>query len=361
MVNSTEVLHIYRRLLRAITYLPDLQARSYVHNHVVERFRRHRTFGPERITSNRVKKARQQASCLERAASGNLDDLKKVLLQTYGRTGGRRRELIKDLLRPDESVLPKDDAALKELIENPNSQQPTNQKLSPKVTAFLESQKRNHPRESVKSRIRNFEIPKTTIWDRPPVQKLRDSLWHKWWATTLDRLLPPIPQHEWDRLRDLALGKMPLDGFPKRRSGPVAEKDDRLTVVGYLQQRLGNEAAQINGATFDLERGLKIQANTREESVPPIRTRRRLYALIWSLTPTMSLDEATKKWNITWGSGKSILGARTLTQPSARDMELFEGMPELEPSDLDPWAEERKQRKARQEAKRQKEAMAAIT
>ena len=67
---------------------------------------------------------------------------------------------MKDLLRSDETVLPKDDAALKELIETSNSEQPANQELDPKVAAFIESQKRNHPRESVKSKIRNIDIPK---------------------------------------------------------------------------------------------------------------------------------------------------------------------------------------------------------
>src|SRR6266852_2589705 len=99
MVHSTEVLHIYRRLLRAITYLPDSYARIYVHSDVVERFRKHRPgSGPAHITLNRVKKARQSASCLERAGHGNLEDLKKVLMHTHGRAGGRRRELVKDLL-----------------------------------------------------------------------------------------------------------------------------------------------------------------------------------------------------------------------------------------------------------------------
>jgi hypothetical protein len=366
MVDSTEVLHIYRRLLRAITYLPDSHARIYIHNEVVERFKRHRKYSPYHINSNRVKKARQHAGCLERAGHGSFDDLKKVLLRTYGRAGGRRRELVKDLLRSDETVLPKDDAALKELIETSNSEQPVNQELDPKVAAFIESQKRNHPRESVKSKIRNIDIPKETIWDRPPVQKLKDSLWRKWWATTLDRMLPPVPKHEWDHLRDLALGKRSLDEFPQRRSRPIEEKAGEGDVaLKYLQKRLTNEAAEVDGAIFDLKQGLKIQTKTQEDDLPPARSRRRLYALIWSLTPTMSLDEATKTWNITWGSGKSILGAGNLTQASARDMELFEGMdgsPEPQPGDLDPFAERRKPRKARQKAQRQEEAaIAAIT
>ncbi|PMD18960.1 hypothetical protein NA56DRAFT_647431 [Hyaloscypha hepaticicola] len=364
MVDSTEVLHIYRRLLRAITYLPDSHARIYIHNDVVDRFKSHRKLSRDHINTNRVKKARQHAGCLERAGHGNFDDLKKVLLRTYGRAGSRRRELVKDLLQTDETVLPKDDAALKELIENSNSKQPVKHELGPKLSAFIWSQKTHHPRDSIKSNIRNIDVPKKTIWGREPAQKLIDSKWHKWWATTLDRMLPPVPKHEWDHLRDLALGKRFLDDFPERRSRPMEEKaGGRNAALKYLQKRLANEAAEVDGAIFDLKEGLMIQTKTQVHRPPPTRARRRLYAFIWSLTPTMSLDEATKTWNITWGSGKSMLEAGNLTQASARDMELFEGMespPEPQPGDPDPFAEKRKQRKARQEAKRRKEA-AAIT
>lgn len=372
MVHSTEVLDIYRRLLRAITYLPDSYARIYLHNDVVGRFREHRPgSGPAHITLNRVKKARQSASCLERAGHGNLEDLKKVLMHTHGRAGGRRRGLIKDLLRPDESVLPKDDAAVKELIENPKSEEVLVRKPNPKVTFFIESQRRNHPKDSVKSKIRQLEIPKKTIWDRAPTQKLQDSKWRAWWGQTLDKLLPPVPQHEWDHLRDLALGKEPLEEYPKRRSRPVEKKDGREDMAyRYLQLKLKTEAAEINGATFDPERGLEVQTKSREEvldesrEISPTRPRRRLYALIWSLTPTMSQDEATKQWTVTWGSGKSLIGAGTVTQPSASDMELFEGMPSLpepEPIDRDKWAKERKERQIARRERWLKENMAPNT
>ncbi|KAE9371351.1 hypothetical protein N431DRAFT_426016 [Stipitochalara longipes BDJ] len=337
MGHSTEVLHIYRRILRAITYLPDSSARIYVHNDVVQRFRRHRSrTSPEHITSSRVKKARQSAGRLERAAHGSSEDLQKVLMHTYGRAGPRRRELIKELLRPDETILPKDDVALKELIEKPEEQQPVNRKPNPKVAAFIESQRRNHPKESDKPRIRQLEKPQKTIWDREPAQKLQNSRWLKWWAQVLDKLLPPVPQHEWDCLRDLALGKIPLDEFPRRRPRLVEEADQRGDMAyRYLQLKLRSEAAQLDGAAFNSERGLEVKTKTREEILTETydtlspRARRRLYAHIWSLSPTMSQDEATKKWTVKWGSGKSLFAAGTLTQPSASDMELFEGMESL--------------------------------
>ncbi|PMD36007.1 hypothetical protein L207DRAFT_494721 [Hyaloscypha variabilis F] len=337
MVHSTEVLHIYRRILRAITYLPDSSARIYVHNEVVQRFRRHRPWtSPLHIISNRVRKARAFAGCFERAAHGSSEDLQRVLMHTYGRAGARRRELVKELLRPDESILPKDDTALQQLIENPKAQEPVDGKPSPKVTAFIASQRRNHPKESDRPKIRQLEKPQKTIWDREPVAKLQHSRWLKWWAQVLEKLLPPVPKVEWDRLRDLSLGKIPLDEFPMRRSRPVENTEQQGDMVyRYLQLKLRSEAAQLEGATFDTTRGLQVQTKTREESLGENhevllpRARRRLYAHIWRLTPTMSQDETTKVWTVVWGTGKSLIAAGTLTTPSASDMELFEGMENL--------------------------------
>lgn len=44
------------------------------------------------------------------------------------------------------------------------------------------------------------------------------------------------------------------------------------------------------------------------------------------MTPTMSQDEVTKKWNIQWGAGRSLFLGGSITKPSASDLELFEGI-----------------------------------
>ena len=85
-------------------------------------------------------------------------------------------------------------------------------------------------------------------------------------------MLPPVPKHEWDHLRDLALGKRSLDEFPQRRSRPIEEKAGEGDVaLKYLQKRLTNEAAEVDGAIFDLKEGLKIQTKTQEDDLPPAR------------------------------------------------------------------------------------------
>jgi LYR motif-containing protein 2-like len=380
-VEVMEVLHLYRRLLRAITYLPDSNARTYIHNEVVDRFRGNAKNSKLELIPNRVRKARGAAICCERAGKGSLDDLKKVLFHTHGRAGARRRMLIQNLLRPDESVLPKDDAALKQLIETPNLEHSdTTEKLSPRMAALIESQKRNHPAESPKPKIRQLQVQKTTMWGRQPPRKLEKSRWRKWWASTLDRLLPPVPQHEWDRLRDLALRKLPLDEYPKRRSRPTVEEEEgekeEDMAYRYLQLRLRSESGQLDGATFDPKQGLKVETKTQEELLeesyvlPPARSRRRLYALIWSMTPIMSQDEVTKRWNVEWGMGKSSVGAGLFSQPSAGFMELFEGFEQLpqdpqqarfNPEQLAQLAKEREEKRANRQAKWQKRQEMAVT
>jgi len=346
MVDSTEILHIYRRLLRAATYLPDSLARNYAHNRILEQFRRNAKRGsPEPVVSGRIKNAISSAKSLERAGNGSLEDLQKVLLFAYGRKGSRRRELIQALLRPDENILPKDDLALKALILHPNGEQASKHKPNPKLTAFVESQGSNHPAESVRPKIKKLKIPKENIWGRAIPRKGELNMRKMWWAITLNKLLPPVPKHEWDRLRDLASGKIPLDEVPKRRSRKeeqVENWEEELRVFRYLQHPIKAEAAEIEGVAFDPERGLVAQTRAPKEIdqlnsktlISSPRVLRRLYAGIWSLTPTMSQDEVTKQWNIQWGPGRSIFLRGSITKPSASDLELFEGIesqPEPEP------------------------------
>jgi hypothetical protein len=349
MKASTEILHIYRRLLRAVTYLPDSFARTYMHNHVVDQFRRNiKRSSVEHITLGRVRKARSSANWLERAGNGSLEDLEKVLLVTYGRKGKRRRELIQALLRREEDIHPKDDLALKQFIDNPTGGNAVEHEPSPKLSAFIMSQRKNQSSSSENDRpkIPNLTVPKENIWGRAIPKKSQVSMRKKWLATTLDRLLPPVPRYEWDRLRDLSQGNVPLDRIPKRRSRKEEPREDReveMREFRYLQIRIKNKAAKVDRVTFDPDLGLIAQTRDRNELdqlegkplVHSPRTLRRLYASIWSLTPTMSQDEVTKKWNVYWGTGRSKLVAGIIAKPHPSDIVLFEGI-ESHPSPQPP-------------------------
>ena len=352
MERSTDPLHLYRALLRAATYLPDSFARAYMHDYLVYRFRStcgkakgtiYRSIIPggksdKDITCQQIDKARQSLRSLQRAGNGNLDDLRKVLLLSYGRKGRRKRSLIGDLLRPDESNLPKDDLALEDLINAPTRKPSLRFDPGSKFSAFLRSQAANHPIQSDTSKIRHVlpNIPKENIWLRPVPVKLRASKEKKWWATVLDKLLPPIPQDEWNRLRDLAMAQVPLEKSPPRRSAKsfrLSWKEHDMKVLEYLRFPAKVEWTNVEGVNFDPDRGLSpllvgISSGGAGDTQRTHTNRewRRFYTGIWSMTSTMAQDEVTKQWTVHWGGGNSVSHPEVISKPSANDHELFEGL-----------------------------------
>jgi hypothetical protein len=351
-----ELRHAYRALLRAVTYLPDSTARAYLRSHVVHRFRSlsdkinfrsklghssedliKRCHEPKRIG-----KARQAARQLERAGQGSLGDLKKVLLLTYGRIGKRRRELMAELIQPDESSLPQDQEALEQLIHKPPGERPPRFSPDSKFLTFMRSQRANQPTEMSRSIIRHGapQIPEENAWGRPIPMKLQESIKRRYWASTLGRILPPIPEHEWNRLRDLATGAIPIEDPPPRRSGgdrqPLAGGENDAQLLKYFTTPANLHTSDLGEIRVDPEQGATCWAKPfRDVKIPraekhTVTTRymRRLYATIWNMTATMSRDEVTKKWIIKWGGPRSAAYSGQITAPTAKDMEFFEGLNE---------------------------------
>jgi hypothetical protein len=360
----TELRHAYRALLRAVTYLPDAPARAYLHSYVVQRFRSRSDkinfrsklgHSSEDLIktcyeAKRIGKARQAARQLERAGQGSLRDLKKVLLLTYGRIGKRRRELMAELIRPDESSLPPDQQALEKLIRKiPEGITP---RFSPdsKVLAFLRDQRANQPRETSKLLIRHGapRIPEENSWGRPIPRKLQKSIVRRFWASTLGRILPPIPEHEWNRLRDLATGAAPIEEPPPRRSGghprPLADGENDSQLLKYFATPANLHTSDLSEIKVDPELGATcwvkpfrdVKILRAEKHTVTRRYMRRLYATIWNMTATMSRDEATKTWIIKWGGTRSAANSGQISAPNAKDMEFFEGLDEAESGTRDP-------------------------
>jgi hypothetical protein len=368
---AIELLHAYRALLRATTYLPDSAARTYIHSHIVHRFKSAAgKLNKQFSVSDRevvvkdpgqrhIREAWRYSRFLERAGQGDKAELKKVLLLTYGRTGKRKRKLIRDLIRPAESSLPEDEKALEELIQHPSGPQALKFKPNAKFHSFLRSQSANSPAENPNPKIKHLapKIPDENIWGRSVPLKLQKSLRTKWWANTLGKVLPPIPLHEFNKLRDLSSGKIPIEEPPPRRSRPrpepLPDQENDLKVWDLLKNPARLLNSSIDEAMFDPNRGLRILEE--EEKWKPIfdpgreskilldngkgvesaaqrarsdtnRFMRRIYASIWNLTSTMSQDEVTKLWVTTWGGGKTKAHSGEVTAPSIRDEELFEGL-----------------------------------
>ena len=363
--------HAYRSLLRATTYLPDSAARTYIHNHIVASFRsvankiKFRVVNGQRIghliyryhRDTHINKVWQKTRHLERAADCNIAELEKILYITYGRAGKRRRELVQQLLLTEEHALPQDESALSDLISgrpeenNPKKHQPTS-----KIHAFLRSQQANHPIATSKPKIRNLvpQIPKETLWGRPVPLSRQKRMRKRFWADILDKVLPPVPEHEWNRLRDFATGAIPIEDLPPlrgrglRRNRPsgkqLAPPEIRLYEYFTTPTRLHKSEVDENSAELDMDTRIR-----RKFATP--RYMRRLYGTIWSLTPTMSQDATTMMWTTKWGGGRSASDLGQVTAPSTSDMELFEGTnDEVQSSPATQNRQSRKRKPSREEA-----------
>lgn len=267
-----------------------------------------------------------------------MDALKKVLLAVHGREGERKRMLLKHLLQPDEEALPKDASALQDLIDKPVEANEKANIPSQKLYNFIKNQQENQPLEVHKEKIRQVKpkMPKENIWGRPLPAKLKESMQKKWWAVTLEKILPPIPRSEWERLRDLAIGAAPLEARPARRKPMPAEVEELSAdqkskeLLQYFQTPA---RPKVNGLAQLAELHLPVKRNDTKGLDIQNRSIRRLYASIWSLSPTMTYDEVGKKWDIVWGGQKSRALEGVIPKPTRAEEELFEGL-ETMPQDL---------------------------
>ena len=254
----TVALNLYRALLRQTSYLPDPLSRTYFKAHIRSRFRDNQHFRKHRpgvIVSPGAKyqespgqviswqssrdaksgkkrivqllaQARQELRFLETANKGHPGHLQKVLDLTYGRRGKRKHVLLRDLALPKPQPMTSEE--LEELAraiqaEAEANKPPGTPKLalvSDKFTALVKSQMHQKDEIFNKPPLKSIEpkLPKTNSWGRSLPLKRKNNLIKKWYAQTLDRLMPPLPEKEWKQLGDLASGKAAWHGPPKRRA-----------------------------------------------------------------------------------------------------------------------------------------------
>ncbi|KAF7903739.1 uncharacterized protein EAF01_006788 [Botrytis porri] len=352
----------YRALLREATYLPDSAARSFVHDLLVKRFNppdprklNPKYWGTDYLRSKvdvkklqkRSKKNATKLHLLERVnLEGSIPDLQHVLLRTYGRAGHRRRELITELLRPGEDELPQDDTELSKIIDSQilknldamkdveidqaNAVPKRQRRENKEIQLFLMSQQATNPMESMRGRIKKLtpDIPSTNAWGRKLPEKRKENMQRTWWASLLERVLPPLPEYEWNRLKDLAEGRQSIESpRPRRKPAVLRNQDEDAKSAGEKMDSLYNKPARLNADVWD-EKTTKVDLDDSQASNTPqhnrTRAMRRLYGMIWSLSSKMVQDENTKEYTITWGGQRSPSAAGEITKPSSKDAEFFE-------------------------------------
>lgn len=328
---SLKSIHLLRALLRETTYLPDAQARSYFRRYVVDRFR---AYQPKPSTSDvrlsvinqrtrpLQRKARKGLNYLRRANLGEPPCVEKILLIAYGRLGRRRYALLERLLQPDpvanaqEGVTAIPEPAPLQKIYHSNKRWlqffDAPKKVSdskhiidisnryPLLKTVLKSQVqqgialgRDIKQPVLKTRIYN-------VWERPmPIKRARNDV-KRWYAATMSKLLPPLPNDEWDRIRALATGDTKWRDSVPRRS-PARELTPQLDGDHATSRGILLEGLALNKPSkADMPRG---KQRPREFTS---RMMRRLYARLLSLSCKLEFSNERNKWTAVWGAFRDI-------------------------------------------------------
>ncbi|KAF2772203.1 hypothetical protein EJ03DRAFT_267562 [Teratosphaeria nubilosa] len=271
--HTTRTRHLLRHIFREITYLPDPHARQWYKKYTIGRFReygfrvwehRHDAEYEDRIHSQ-LREARHMHNFLHRATHGETKPLLKVLLTTYGRQGKRRHELLSALRQGSESAW--------------EAYVPA---FSPALDALLNSQIANPPPHLTRPLLRRMHprIEELNAWLRPmPKCRVKNQV-KAWYAAVLDRVHPPLPRFEWERLRDLATGKA-HESIPRRRAGRRVETVSALDmVIAYGKPSI----PKLHDA----------------HKITP-RFMQRLWAKVFEQCPVMDWDGARQQWIVIWG------------------------------------------------------------
>ena len=303
--------YLFRALLRESTYLPDPAARTQIHSNIVSSFRRccPRQWPGDRPTV--LKKAAEDRiptllrdgiknlRRLIRANQGHPEDLYKVLATTYGRRGRRRHELLRALKARDKYVMPE----VLNLSSRPSDPKMNLPRIGEAVTELIKSQKAQKELGFDKAPTKNLKpmIEKENTWGRPlPLRRVANEH-KKWYAMTLATILPPLPEDDWNRLKDLATGRVQWEGpIPRRRQAAVRD------AMGDN----GNRAIQdlFSGPEQVLD---EPDSNNSSERLSNIKTNphtltprymKGLWAKIFARCPVMKWDTVKKQWDVQWGN-----------------------------------------------------------
>lgn len=283
--NSTQWRHLLRATLRECTYLPDPIARSYMRAYVLERYRRGAD-QPNRSETVKARAARNQLSVLRRANEGYQKPLDNVLYKSYGRIGRRRAELLRWLMTRE--VPPADTSALREIITQPlefeDGWEP------PKVIlSLVKSQMHNGVLSSTRVRPQpkylEPPIPEENAWGKPVDKSRRRNIRKKWYARTLNCLLPPLPERELAILDSLIAGTVPWAPVERRKGKPSISQDNDL--VNFLTD------GPQKGHTF------REYVNGRPHNLT-VRFMRRQWRRISCLVPRMQWSAEAMQWRFVW-------------------------------------------------------------
>ncbi|KAF2245326.1 hypothetical protein BU26DRAFT_567923 [Trematosphaeria pertusa] len=361
-------IHLLRALLREASYLSDAHARQYFRRYIVNRFRayqpthnatasihaqavdklRHRGFRRRHIsiinerTRAMQRKAQKGLNYLRRANLAEAPCLEKILLFTYGRMGRRKYALLEHLLRPDavakdtteEGAADEELAPLQKLyysnerflsfFDAPKQKSNTEYVIDisdrySRLKAVVKSQCQNGVALGRGLKRPNLVTPIYNVWQRPmPVKRARNNV-RRWYAETMTRLLPPLPDEEWDSIQAMISGKKWIS-FVKTRTRAVPLDPEPRQEEDQFKTLVHDALALDKPSKADRPAGVD-----RPHTLNP-RFMQRLYAKIHTYCCKLEWNDERNKWVAVWGSPLHGLSPRLYSTPV--DATLFAGVDE---------------------------------
>ncbi|KAF2258186.1 hypothetical protein CC78DRAFT_587404 [Lojkania enalia] len=340
-------IHLLRALLREATYLPDSSARSYFRRYIINRFKayqpsqnataskgvqavekyRHRAFKRRRVaiinerTREMQRKAHRGLNYFRRANNGELSCLHKVMLFTYGRIGRRKYALLGDLLKPELPSIGGQQAG--GLVVEPGPLQKLYYSNKRFLSIFDAPTKvsESHISISISNRYRRLktvvhsqaqegialvglikrdkiQAPSKNAWERQmPIKRARNIV-RRWYAETMTRLLPPLPNEEWDQLKALAYGEKKWPGPIRRRTPAIEPNPEPHQNHDYWSAVVHEGLSTPKPSKADRPTGKE-----RPHNITP-RLMRRLYGKILGLSCKLEWHDQKGKWSARWGSDR---------------------------------------------------------
>lgn len=359
-------LHLLRALLREASYLPDATARAYFRRYIVSRFKayqphqnatasaaidalhrgRQQTFKRRHgaIIHSRaqplLRKGRKALNFLRRANQGEIPCLEKVLFFAYGRLGRRKYALLADLLQPghimDGGAMPSSDndapAPLQKLYHSnkrflqyfdapkPASKIHYSISISDRFSRLRAVLKSQHQKGiSIHRELKGpvMKTPINNVWERPmPIKRARNNV-GRWYAETMTRMLPPLPNHEWDKVHAMMAGDRPIN-LVKPRARGLVRSPDLVTGNDLFTSTVDEAIALDKPSRADKPAGIQ-----RPHVITP-KFMQRLYTRMLTLCCKLDYNEETKRWKATWGEHNKSIKPKLYTAPT--DPDLFAGV-----------------------------------
>ena len=323
---KNEACHLFRALLRESTYLPDPASRTFISNLATHKFRkdlekrqRARNLGSslwsERSIRSSLKRGQDALKYLRRANAGHTRQLTSILFMTYGRTRNRRHELLSKLKSPAPPLTAEsssDTTSTSPPSQNDQGWSPSN--LSLPLHALLRSQSSRPGNISPRGSIKRIEpkMPERNAWGRPMPIKRVENFEKRWLAETLNRVMPPLPTDEWERLRKLAMGEERWEGPVVRRqrarAGVNGDEGGDVGMKGEVYEgdrAMGDEGlrseVEANGGQSEGERTYMTQGRVSRPHTLTPRFMRRMWGNVLRICPKMErMDEEGEGWKVQW-------------------------------------------------------------